>query len=137
MELINNRYRIMSLLDNESYLVEDLLNNSEKQILKIIDYEKNSNIISYFIENFVEFEQIRHKNLLKSYEFDTIETINLKNTSTRLFFTTSEVIDAKTLFEVSESLDFNEKLMIILDLMSVMDFIHFRGFVYKYLNPLK
>jgi len=135
MELINNRYRIMSLLDNESYLVEDLLNNSEKQILKIIDYEKNSNIISYFIENFVEFEQIRHKNLLKSYEFDTIETINLKNTSTRLFFTTSEVIDAKTLFEVSESLDFNEKLMIILDLMSVMDFIHFRGFVYKYLNP--
>lgn len=138
MELINNRYRIISLLKNrndKSYVVEDLLNKGEKRILEIIDYEKNNNIISYFIDNFVEFKQIRHRNLLNSYEFGIIETINLKDTSVRPFFVTSEYNNSKTLLNLNSNLEFKEKIHIILDLMSVLDFVHFRGFVYKYLSP--
>lgn len=138
MKLINNRYRIINMLkdsNEETYIVEDLRNKGERQILRIIDNEKNNNIVSYFTDNFVELEQIRHKNLLNSYKFDIIETINLKNASVKLYFTTSEFFEAETLNKVKSNLDFKQKLNIILDLMSVLDFLHFRGIVYKYLSP--
>ena len=138
MKLINNRYRIINMLkdsNEETYIVEDLRNKGERQILRIIDNEKNNNVISYFTDNFVEFEQIRHKNLLNSYEFDIIETINLKKASVKLYFATSEFFEAETLNKIKPKLNFEQKLNIILDLMSALDFLHFRGFVYKYLSP--
>lgn len=140
MKLINNRFKIKELIVTEEYeegfLVLDLSNNNKKSMLKLYDFEKNANVIKYYIENFIEISQIRHKNLLDSYSFNLVESINLKKTNIPLYYTVAEYIE-RPVFRSSElTLNLEETLKIILDLMSVIDFLHFRGYVYQYLNPI-
>ena len=139
MRLINNRYRIDEIIKKghyeDSYLIEDLWDNDNKLYMKILDKEKHSNIISYFIDNFLELYQIRHKNLLSSDHFGIIDTINLKKSNNILYYLISEYINWDTLDKVKPEINLHNRLYIILELMSVIDYLHFRGLAYKYLCP--
>lgn len=139
MRLINNRYRIDEIIKKgyyeDSYLIEDLWDNDNKQYMKILDKEKHSNIISYFIDNFLELYQIRHKNLLSSDHFGIIDTINLKKSNNMLYYLISEYTNWDTFDKAKLEINLQNRLYIILELMSVIDYLHFRGFAYKYLCP--
>lgn len=140
MKLINNRFKIKNLIVTEEYeegyLVLDLSNNNKKSMLKLYDYEKNANVIKYYIDNFIEISQIRHKNLLASYSFNIVESINLKKTNIPLYYSVVEYLERPVFRSNDLDLNFEETLKIILDLMGVIDFLHFRGYVYEYLNPI-
>lgn len=140
MKLINNRFKIKELIVTEEYeegyLVLDLSNNNKKSMLKLYDYEKNTNVINYYIENFIEISQIRHKNLLESFSFNLVESINLKKTNVPLYYTVAEYLERPVFRSLELNLNLEETLKIILDLMGVIDFLHFRGYIYQYLNPI-
>ena len=140
MKLINNRFKIKEKIVTEEYeegyLVLDLNNNSKKCMLKLYDFENDANVIQYYIENYIEIGQIRHKNLLESYSFNLVESINLKKTNTSLYYTVAEYMERPVYRSLELVLNLEETLKIILDLMSVIDFLHFRGYIYQYLNPL-
>lgn len=139
MKLINNRFKIKEIIVTdeyeEGYIVLDLWNNDKKSLLKLYDLEKDSNVIKFYTDNFIEISQIQHKNLLKCDSFHLVESINLKKTNMLLYYTIAEYME-RPIFRACD-LDFNldETLKITLDLMSVIDFLHFRGYVYQYLNP--
>lgn len=139
MKLINNRYRINEILRNESnneeYLVNDLLDKENIKHMRIFSKEKDRKISSYFIENFLVLSQIRHKNILSSEHFGVVETINLRKTNNVIYYMISGYSEWDTLTTASVDLNLSHRLRILLEIMNTVDYIHFRGFVLKYLNP--
>lgn len=139
MKLINNRFKIKELIITEEfeegYLALDLANNNKKSLLKLYEFDKNINVVKYYIENFIEISQIKHKSLLQSYSFNLVESLNLKRNNAPFYYTTAEYLERPVYRSLELSFTLEEALIVILDLMSVIDFLHFRGFVYKYLNP--
>ena len=101
MKLINNDYRVLDTYvkskKEEAYLVEKVNQSGRVYFLKIIEPHKSNSCIQDFIENFQEYENIRHRYLLNSYEFGLIKSLNLKPISGRLYYALSEYTDDYTL----------------------------------------
>lgn len=139
MKLIDNRYRVDEVLENSVYgsifKATDFWDDDKKLFMKLYNIEKQQNIIYYFIENFITLSNIRHKFLLTSNRFDIINTIDRKKVSIKQYYATTEYISAPSLDEVYTKLSLEDRLYIILQLCTVLDFLHHRGFVYKYLSP--
>ena len=139
LKLINNRFKIKELIVTEEFeegfLVFDLANNNKKSMLKLYDLDNNINVINYYIDNFIEISQVKHKNLLSSYSFNLVDSLNLKKNNIPLYYSLAEYLE-RPVFRSSElDLNLEETMAVILDLMGVIDFLHFRGYIYQYLNP--
>lgn len=139
MKLINNRFRIEKSIEEgysgETYLVVDLWDKEKKYYMRLLNAENYEKVINCFIDDFLVLSTIKHKFLLSSQYFSLVESINLKNTSMIIHFLIMEYIDKVNLFQEDLNLNLNQRLYIILDLMNVLDYLHFRGIVYKQLSP--
>lgn len=141
MKIIDNRYKIEELisesLSGSLYLVTDLWNNDKKHFLKFYNYSYNKymNIINYLMNEFIHISNIKHKNLLASENFKIVKSIDREKIRINQYYCITEYVDKPTLEEVHEELSLHEKLYIILQLCTVLDFLHFRGIVYKHLTP--
>ena len=91
----------------------ELWDNDKRLYMKLYNTEKQENVIDYFIYNFMDLARIKHENLLLSYEFDIVDTIDGKRVNIKQYYSTIEYIDAPTLDEVYEELIL-EKLDIII-----------------------
>lgn len=141
MKLINNDYRVLDTYiknkKEEAYLVEKINQPGQVYFLKIMEPHKSSNCIKDFIENFQEYESIKHRYLLNSIEFGLIRSLNLKPISGRLYYALSEYTESSTLVDRKEELSPRDMAIIIAELMEVLDYLHFKGFTYKALSPEK
>ncbi|NLB19516.1 MAG: tetratricopeptide repeat protein, partial [Clostridium sp.] len=141
MKLINNRYHINKEIYSsffvEAYEVVDLQKNHDRKFLKIYDYNLQKDLIDYFIINQRKIRNIKHKNILKSEEFNIVTTIDSENTNSSMYYSLSEQIEYITIFDKFDQLNFNDRLNILLDLIISINFLHFRGVTYKFLNPLQ
>lgn len=141
MKIIDNRYKIEELmsesLSGSLYLVTDLWNNDKRHFLKFYNYSYNKymNIINYFMNEFIHISNIKHKNLLGSENFKIVKSIDREKIWVNQYYCITECVDKPTLKDVREDLSLDEKLYIILQLCTVLDFLHFRGIIYKHLIP--
>ncbi|NLY46302.1 MAG: diguanylate cyclase [Tissierella sp.] len=140
MKLINSRFRVNDVIYEgeieESYIVKDIQEKDKIKYLNIYNGENNKRVIDYFTEEFSTLVNIKHKNLVMLDEFGIIESINLKKSgSLTNFYMLNEYIKAPRLIDLKDKISLEDCLKIIVDLMSVIDFIHFRGFSYKHLSP--
>nr|WP_300003240.1 diguanylate cyclase [Tissierella sp.] len=139
MKLINNRFEITESLhkieSRQSYEVIDLKDESKKKVLTFYDLKKDKKIIAYYIENFISIYNIKHKNLLETYSFHIVETIDDKTTNMSLYFLVHGIAEGDFLYLKKSQLNKKERFNILLDLMNLIDFLHFRGITYKYLSP--
>lgn len=140
MELINSRYKIEKVYCEDSngtvYVARDLFESNNKLLLKFFDSDNiNEKIVNYFIGNFIEISSIRHNNILLNYKFDIVNNIDNKKTRKRLYFYTKEYINNVTLTEVLTKLSVKEKISVIRQLCTIVDYLIFRGKVYEYLAP--
>jgi len=137
MYLIND-YRILEKYkrdkNGEAYISESLRFNTGKKFIKIKNRHKEKFLIDDYIANFPQYISISHDNLLETYEFDVIKTIDLKAINAPLYLVSSEYCDWKRLSEVN-NLNVKEISRIIIEILKVVDFLHFRGFPIKILNP--
>ena len=82
MKLIDNRYKVNRLLEentyNSIYEVVDFWNDDKKLFMKLYNIEKAKRVIDYFINNFINLSRIKHKYLLSSEQFSIIKTIDRK-----------------------------------------------------------
>lgn len=139
MKLIDNRYKVDRILEDNLYSsvfeVIDFWDNDKRLYMKLYNVDKQERIIDYFINNFILLSKIKHESLLISDRFNIVSTIDRKKVSIKQYYSTSEFIDAPSLDKVYEKLNFKEKLNIILQVCTVLDFLHYRGIVYKHLSP--
>lgn len=140
MKLINNRYKVEKFINKnnfEDYLVKDSFDNNNIKSMRIIDGDKNRDLIDFYMKEFLWLKSIKHKKILNVEAFGIVETINLKPNNHPLYYVISDKQPSSTLDSVFESLSFSERIKIIQHLISIVDYLHFRGFVYKYLDPKK
>lgn len=140
MKLINNRFRVKEPIkygrDSEAYIIKDLHDKEKTKVITIYKGCRHKKSIDYFIDEFKTLASVRHKSLLRLEKFDIIETINLKSSgSLDYYFVISEYLKGKRLSDIKGSLDLNTSLKIILDVMTVIDYLHFRGYIYKHVSP--
>ena len=139
MKLINNRYKldrvVYDSLYSSLYQGFDLWENDKKIYLKLYNSGKRGNVIDYFINNFIILSKINHENLLLNYQFDIISTIDSKKVNIKQYFSTIEYIDAPTLDEVYLNFNFHQRLNILIQVANVLDFLHYKGIIYRYLSP--
>ncbi|SCY04753.1 diguanylate cyclase [Alkaliphilus peptidifermentans] len=139
MELINNRYRIEDIKEQESlyskYIVQDLLQKNKKVILYIINHTQYSNeFITFCNNNFYELTSIQHPNLLQVYNYGIIETIDDKRINDRRFYYTTEYYDTESLINHNIQLSEEEILNVYTKAALVLDYLHFHGHIYKFIG---
>ncbi|MGH4139500.1 diguanylate cyclase [Clostridium sp.] len=140
MDLINNRYRVITKLSQDriksSYLVSDVINNHEKMQLNIINSEFASEyLIDFYSSEFTTLTSINHVNISSVFDFGLVHTIDNKKTSRSEYFYTNDYIENTVeLHELTYNLNENEILNIFMQLCYVMNYLHIRGFVYGELN---
>ena len=139
MKLINNRFKLDNLiydsLYSSLYQVLDLWEKDKRLYLKLYNEEKQDAVIDYFIKNFIALSKIKHENLLLSHQFDIIKTIDGKKVNIKEYYSTIEYIDAPTLDKLYLDLNFKERLGILIQVANVLDFLHYKGIIYRHLSP--
>ena len=139
MKLINSRFRIIGVTNqgevDESYIVKDLQHKEEIKYLTIYNIGRDKKAIDYFTNEFKTLSNIRHKSLIELEKFDIIESINLKKPNDLMYYVINKYVESTKLNDVKENIDLKSILKIILQLMHVMDYLHYRGYIYKHLSP--
>ncbi|MBU5437475.1 AAA family ATPase [Tissierella sp. MSJ-40] len=139
MRLIDNRYKVDKViedgLNNAIYQVTDFWDNDKKQFMKLYNYEKRKEVINYFINNFIYLSKIRHEYLLASDQFSLVKTIDRKKVNVLQYYSTVEYVNSPSLSQFTKELTFKERLNIVLDVIKIIDFLHYRGIVYRHLSP--
>jgi diguanylate cyclase (GGDEF)-like protein len=140
MNLVNNRYRIISNLSQDriksSYLVSDILNKHDEIQLNIINSEfASQKLIDFYVAEFKTLETINHKNICKVFDFGLVHTIdNQKVNKDDYFYTTEYIKDTLELQELVGDLKENDVLDIFVQLCRVVNYLHIRGFIYGEIN---
>lgn len=139
MNLVDKRFKVNRVLKNNIrdsvYEVVDFWDDDKKLFMKLYDSEREAKVIDYFIENFIKLSRIKHKHLLTSEHFSILKTIDGKKVISKQYYSTSEYIDATSLEKAYVNLTLEDRLNIILQICTVLDFIHYKGIVYKHLSP--
>ena len=138
LKIINDRYLIEDTLYKENnmveYLVKDTKKNGIKKRLRVFDTElSNYEFIKNFEQHFISVSSIFHENILCSYEFQTINIINGGRINRNQFFYTYEDYD-ESLVVTYEDLNKTEINQVLVQLCKAIRYLHFRGFIYKYIN---
>jgi len=138
LKIFNDRYIISKTLFREAntseYIVKDTFEDNCTKRLKIFDAEmSNYDFIHRLQSNFVSIASIIHPNILRSFEFQTIQKINENHVTRKQYFYTFEH------YEENERISFmdlskTEVNAVIKQLCKALIYLHYRGFVYKYLN---
>lgn len=139
MRLIDNRYKIEDILGESYeriiYIVSDLWNDDKKSLLKLYKPDRCKNVINYFINDFIYISSIKHKYLQLNGDFNIAKTIDNKKISLNQYYYTAEYTNRPTLDKLYKTLSQLNKLNIILELCTVLDYLHYRGMVYRHLSP--
>ncbi|WP_026476176.1 diguanylate cyclase [Alkaliphilus transvaalensis] len=139
MEIINNRYKIGECLEIDNfyskYTASDLLQKNKKVLLYIIkDNQYSKTFIEYCRHHFHEISAINHKNIVSLYSCGTVETIDDKHNHEMLYFYTTEYFQPTVLKPVKGSLSKADLLQIYKQMANFLDFLHFHGMNYKYID---
>ena len=138
MEIINNRYKIEELINDDAsgvvYKGIDLYNSNKKVFLKLLR-NNNTPIINYFINNFIHIKSVYNQMILASESFGKIKSIDNKPINQLKYFYTSEYFDGILLKDLKENININDIICITLQLCYACEYLLFRGVDYKYLTP--
>ncbi len=137
MKLINDRYKLINIVDRDdfgvTYVASDFFKDNEKILLKILHKElSKSNLINDFIDEFKTIVSIKHKYILSNNNFDIIKKVNTTEIDSLQYFYTTDIIEGELLDY--KSLSDKEINDVFLKICYALNYLHFRGITYKYLN---
>jgi diguanylate cyclase (GGDEF)-like protein len=90
MELINNKYRVLSEINPTMFVVRDLQDNERKAIRIADGGIINETLRDFFINAFPSYRNIRSPEILKSYGFGLVKRIDGKRNPSLSYFLLSE-----------------------------------------------
>ena len=141
MKLINGQIRLIEKFDTENrdraYVCEQLENPGLECFVKILDRNKHNALIEDYIEKIDFYKSIDHKGVLSTIDFGPVRTVDLKESSSGLYYVLSEYTPWDTLDLAMGSLNMNSRVILVLKLIEALEYLHFRGISYDVLSPDK
>lgn len=138
MKIINRRYRILDVIESDStgevYHAVDLMTRDRNVRLKLFtkEYSKSERIRKY-IDDFLTWTTVNHPNICESYAFEILRSVDNKPVGRHQYFYTSEFYDKEERIDYKD-LTRDEIYTAIFDLCRAVQYVHFRGMTYGYLN---
>ncbi len=136
MKQINYRYNVIEHISTDAFgdvlLVEDLKNKMQMHMrLFSPEFSQNELMIHYQV-NYVHYSTMIYPNLYCNYKFDIVTSVNEKAQKRRQFFYTYE----KAIDHEIDYMDLTrqEAIEVLIEISSALNYLHFRGYVYKYLT---
>lgn len=141
MEVINNRYRIVKLLNRNrvyiSYLVYDLKAKYKVKKLNIINEKKIPNaLIDYYKNDFITLTNINNKNIDNLYNFGIVDLVDNKKLNYERYFYTCDYFDSNIDFKqfILQIKNEDNILNLFMDVCEAFNHIHSKGLTYDELN---
>ncbi len=138
MDILNGRYRLIERMASDllgvTWIAEDLLKDAQKIKLRILSLDATgSEYVQNLIYRYIQLGTFVHPNLAQAYELDVIRKMNNRLHPSLQYFYTTEYVPAEQMVSYL-TLDRTEILDVIRQVCYVLNYIHFRGHAYKYLN---
>lgn len=137
MNLINNRYRILSVIKEtsfvSSYKVSDILNNNCTKCIKFLNIDNLPvYIIDYLNNEFIRLKNLNDPNIINLYQYGLVRHIDKDLIKAPIYFYSTEFFEdstklSKTINELSD----DEKLKIFCDICMTINTLHLKGFIYN------
>lgn len=141
MELINDRYRIIKNIKQNSfvstYIAADLISGLDKVQLNIINPEYiPEDLLNFYTSEFITLTSIRCSNIVRLYNFGIVNFIDNKKISNYQYYYINEFIDDCTTFDnIIDNLQLDGILNLFIDICRAVNYLHIKGFIYGELNP--
>ncbi|MEG0671785.1 diguanylate cyclase [Clostridium sp.] len=140
MQVINSKFRIVRLLEDNpvisSYLVDDIKNQNLRYRLNMINEEYiKLKIVKECTNNFMVLKNIDTSGIKKLHHFGVVNTIDNKKYDEEIYYyTCSYFKDDNTVKDIIEQLSFEEALDIIAGVCESINYMHLMEKTYDYLN---
>lgn len=139
MELINNRYKLLKILEKDNYgktySASDLSNENKKVLFKTINNKNNDKTFIDFLTNkFLGIASINHLYIQGSKSFNVINTIDSKKTVDSQYYYTIEFVKIRPSNSNYRSFSRQKACEVFIKLCYALNYLHFRGIIYKLLN---
>lgn len=136
MEWVNHRFKIVEMIASDAfgdvYVVRDIKRDRLVN-MRIFspEFSQNDLMIHYQV-NFVHYSTMIHPNLYKNYKFDIVYAVDGKSQQRKQFYYTYE-------YDIRQAINYmdlsrQEALEVLTELCAALKYLHYRGYVYKYLN---
>lgn len=141
MELINNRYRVVTTIKQNrlvtSYLVNDIFKNNNSLQLNIINSEYiPKELLQFYTKEFITLTSMEHSNILKLYQFGLVKSIDNKRLANSQYYYTVESSNIRTnIYEIINQLSFDKILDLFAEICKSINYIHLKGFFHGSINP--
>ena len=139
MQLINSQYKVKKHLSEDllgnTVLTEDVYNGTSKNLRIITDSVDTRDFIAYMKRNMPEYRNLVHPNIVRTYFFNKIISIDNRSVSNSKYYHAYQAITGDIISVFSAKSSFEQKLEIFYQLLSAVKFLHTRGFLLCNVNP--
>ncbi len=138
MKIINRRYRIIRTIEQDNtgdiYHAVDLMNHDRVVLLKVFNREySKSDTMALFAREYRTWSSVHHDNIRSAYTFEVLKSVDNQQISRLQYLYTAEYIDEGDRVD-HRVLNRDEINDVITQLCRIMQYLHFRGLKYRYLN---
>ncbi len=138
MDILNGRYRLVERTASDllgvTWIAEDIQKDDQRLRLRILSVDAaDSDYVKTLINKFIHLATIVHPNIAQAYELDVIRTLNNRLHPPLQYFYTSEHIPTELSVSYLELTEI-EIRQVIQQICYALNYVHFRGQAYKYLN---
>lgn len=140
MEIINNRYRIDSILEKSHmvtvYEAADLHDSDKRIRLNLFNTEYISeNLIDYYINEFVNIKNVFCSFIQKAFSFECVTMIDGKRTKDVQYFYTNELVEStKLISEVIQGQDLDYIIKVYAEVLKAVNYLHLKDYIYGEIN---
>ncbi|WP_010095316.1 diguanylate cyclase [Ornithinibacillus scapharcae] len=141
MEIINNRYRLKELVNQEmhvtTYTAYDMRDDNKVILLNILNSEYlPESLIDFFINRFLDIKDLASKSIIRNYSFNAVSYIDnkIQQAERQYFYTTEYITGTEDLFQYTQNKSFREIMDCFIDLSTAVHYLHLKGFIYGALN---
>ncbi|WP_047983604.1 diguanylate cyclase [Ornithinibacillus californiensis] len=141
MEIINNRYRLVELLDQNKmvskYAAIDLLNDNRFIQLNLLNSEYTpKSLVDFYAKRFITIKNINHPRILRNFEFNSVSFVDNRIQGDKLYYYTAQYDkQAKPFLAYLDDLSIGQVVETFMEICAAIHYLHLRGFIYGSLNP--